>query len=762
MKSTIFVVLICSSVLAIHADPIDKCSVASSCDACLAEPTCAWCFDPQTISTPRCLDPASHYIGTSESVCREEYLYHPMNLIAHLKARDFRYLPAHSASSSSYSERNFISPEHVRASIRIGNEIRLNTNYVVNEDFPVDIYLVMDMRNPRENKNQQLNSLAWSIVDAMRNITSDFRVGLGYISGSSRPIIHHTSMSIDRSALLHSVEQLVAGELPVSEGAPLGAIVETACSGNIGWRPQSQKIIVFATDRDYEGHHSDNHVNVRQTNTGFTSHICSRDFNSQSIQTVYQPSEISDLLNEKQIHVVFVVTDNVAPTYQELGNLLGHSAVTRLSTDTSNVGNLLENLYMSLSLDIYLTDNSSNFLSVRYFTKCLTEVETETNECRGVKMGDRITFGIQLELLSCPANSKDWNQKLEIRPKNLNGHLTVDLKFYCACPVEIQGCSGNGHFVNGVCQCNGDYFGDNCECVGKKPTRNDCRANDTVVVDCSGRGTCVCGHCLCDERGNSEEHIYGRYCEIDNYSCARGSEEVCSGRGSCIHGECVCFEDWEGAVCNSKKKTCKSPTITAECSGHGTCENETCTCLESTVGRYYGEHCDKYELKQQGPECLGNGRLVNGQCVCNENYFGSQLEEVAVYVDSANVIFENVQMKKYMEDTVSVTTSPVIITTDFSVPGTVPVIVDDVFVLETGRVLRAIAAPTLTPAFSRHLTIRKYARDMASASVDNVNVSMTKLETATLDNIAQLSSKFHKMNLQIETRTLTEMILNFM
>lgn len=43
------------------------------------------------------------------------------------------------------------------------------------------------------------------------------------------------------------------GERMVSVGAPLGAIVKTVCSDTIGWRSKSQKIIIFATDSNYEG-----------------------------------------------------------------------------------------------------------------------------------------------------------------------------------------------------------------------------------------------------------------------------------------------------------------------------------------------------------------------------------------------------------------------------------------------------------------------------------------------------------------------------
>lgn len=34
-----------------------------------------------------------------------------------------------------------------------------------------------------------------------------------------------------------------------------------------------------------------------------------------------------------------------------------------------------------------------------------------------------------------------------------------------------------------------------------------CRPDNTTLVDCSGRGSCVCGQCECERRGNPDEVI---------------------------------------------------------------------------------------------------------------------------------------------------------------------------------------------------------------------------------------------------------------
>lgn len=103
-----------------------------------------------------------------------------------------------------------------------------------------------------------------------------------------------------------------------------------------------------------------------------------------------------------------------------------------------------------------------------------------------------------------------------------------------------------------------------------------CRDN-TTSVDCSGRGSCVCGVCQCESRPNPEEvrfldiffqgvylfiflffkEISGQYCECDNFSCERNNGILCSGldHGICKCGICQCLPGWTGDSCNCKSST---------------------------------------------------------------------------------------------------------------------------------------------------------------------------------------------------------------
>lgn len=62
----------------------------------------------------------------------------------------------------------------------IADEVqRINFQYAQAEDYPVDLYYLMDLSKSMEDDKDKLSSLGNRLAETMQNITSNFRLGFG-------------------------------------------------------------------------------------------------------------------------------------------------------------------------------------------------------------------------------------------------------------------------------------------------------------------------------------------------------------------------------------------------------------------------------------------------------------------------------------------------------------------------------------------------------------------------------------------------------
>lgn len=112
---------------------------------------------------------------------------------------------------------------------------------------------------------------------------------------------------------------------------------------------------------------------------------------------------------------------------------------------------------------------------------------------------------------------------------------------------------GNGEEICGICECDQGYSGLRCECNEQNAsvtTNSKSCIQPTAqnqYEDCSGRGICQCGVCHCHPRASVKEHVWGKYCECDDYSCPFADQQICSGpdHGDCHCGVCQCRPGWQ-------------------------------------------------------------------------------------------------------------------------------------------------------------------------------------------------------------------------
>lgn len=137
---------------------------------------------------------------------------------------------------------------------------------------------------------------------------------------------------------------------------------------------------------------------------------------------------------------------------------------------------------------------------------------------------------MSVELPGCLSGSR----RFSLKPVGLQETLEIELESLCSCecgrPPEADNSSqcteGQGTFRCGVCECQPGFSGAECECNEESALLSNCAANNESDI-CSGQGQCYCAECVCDT--SSFGHIYGPYCECDDYSCVRFRGELCGG-----------------------------------------------------------------------------------------------------------------------------------------------------------------------------------------------------------------------------------------
>ncbi|KOC60198.1 Integrin beta-PS [Habropoda laboriosa] len=600
---------------------MNPCISKQTCHECIQTPHCAWCAAPK-FSEKRCFLPN---INTKIfATCPAEYTWNPDNVFSMIRHRnltkggyasggsnsyEYSYTNSSMFSSSSQSNRESSSssssasnrrqeavqiwPQEVNLKLRINEAHRMTFAYSQAEDYPVDLYYLMDLSKSMEDDKKKLSDLGQLLVESMSKITSNFRLGFGsfvdkvvmpYVNTMPKSLIEPCdgcaapygyknimTLSQDTSHFANLVRNAsVSGNLDAPEGGFDAIMQAIACRRQIGWREKARRLLVFSTDAGFHYAGDGKLGGIVKPNDGECHLDLSGLYTHSSLQDYPSISQINLKVKQNAINIIWAVTEEQINVYKRLTKHVEGSFAGKLSDDSSNVVELIREQYDAISSSVEMKDTASSAVKVKYFSKCLgTGPLIETSKCDGLKVGTKVEFTAEIEVTSCPENRSEWNQKFDIYPVGINETLTVNLEMLCDCECEREGAM-------------------------YEPKSSEC--NGVGTLKC-GRGTCACGQCECEERENPEEIISGHFCECDNFSCDRDQGHLCSNHGTCECGQCVCNAGWTGPSCNcrSSNETCIAPGTTngVLCSGHGDCICGECFCHEEGNTRYSGKHCNK-------------------------------------------------------------------------------------------------------------------------------------------------------------------------
>jgi len=571
---------------------------------------------------------------SSRVQCSKDHLVNPNNIYNIFQDDELR-------KSSFNREPVQLRPQHVKLSLRVNEAYEMKFFYEQAMDYPVDLYYLMDLSQSMKDDKEKLSALGDLLSETMQNLTSNFKLGFGsFVDKTVMPYVstvpqklqepcdgcaapygykHHMTLDTKTSDFAREVKRAqVSGNLDAPEGGFDAIMQAVVCKNEIGWRDKARKLLVFSTDAGFH-YAGDGKLGGIVTPNDGKCHMENNMYTHSTILDYPSVSQINKVVKENSVNLIFAVTDSELKIYEQLSAAVEGSSVGRLSNDSSNVVQLVVAQYEAITSVLEMKDNATGNVKVTYFSSC-TDANgplRQTNKCSGLKVGSKVSFTAKIEVLKCPKDPREWNQRFQISPVGINESVLVDLEMICNCACEQAGnlgyeenspqCDGVGTYKCGVCQCPADYFGRNCECSAANINfqgewEAGCRSDNTTQTLCNNRGDCICGKCECLTRENPEEVVSGEFCECDNFSCDRHHGLLCSGpdHGECVCGRCVCNSEWDvpgysACECRASNETCITPYgkyINQLCSGHGTCECGECKCEETEEGQYSGRYCE--------------------------------------------------------------------------------------------------------------------------------------------------------------------------
>ncbi|XP_052388324.1 integrin beta-8-like [Carassius gibelio] len=605
-------------------------SFVSTCEDCLRRgPECAWC------SQERFLDGAhaSQRCGSVSDLrvrgCDEAFIQNP-NVKVEVNA---------SISSTQ------VSPREINIHLRAGGEVSFVVEVHQLERYPVDLYYLVDVSASMQDNLDRLKTAGLALSHLMKEHSSDFRVGFGsFVDKPVSPYIDvHPSKLLNPCSdyevhcrpahgfihvlpITHNMteftrviqEQRISGNMDTPEGGFDAMLQAAVCQKDIGWRPEAKRLLLVMTDQP-------SHLALDSKLAGIVvphDGRCHLEDNIYSQTTTMEHPTIAQLaekLLENSVYSIFAVDQVQYQWYEDLLDLIPGSYVGRLFPKASNLKDLVVQAYKKLlsdvELQIELEDAQAPRFRVNVTALCPDgSTASGSTKCSSVQPKQTVFFRVTVGMSCCPAEGTDRDVLMSVRPVGFNESVTVRIRQDCGCVCTETG------------RCRDDP--DPSPCPDETAV---CRADRSEPV-CSGRGVCRCGTCVCDSSrlGN----IYGKFCEMDDFSCPYVKGLVCGGHGQCVSGECVCLPGWTGETCDCPVSTesCVSDDGLI-CGGWGKCVCGKCVCDDSRRSGALCEKCPICDSSCQSHWSCVNCHLSNGlgsdaKQRCNHSCAASSVEYV--------------------------------------------------------------------------------------------------------------------------------------
>ncbi|XP_074840751.1 integrin beta-8 isoform X2 [Carettochelys insculpta] len=544
-------------------------SNAVTCTTCLAVgPECGWCAQEDFMAEATQKGRCDMVFNLIKKGCRSEFIENPA---------------IHVTVSSDHKANTQVTPGQVSIQLRPGGEASFTLKVHPLEKYPVDLYYLVDVSASMHNNIEKLNSVGSDLSKKMANISLDFRLGFGsYVDKTVSPYIsihperihnqcsdykldcmpphayiHVLSLTDNIAEFKNAVnKQKISGNIDTPEGGFDAMLQAAVCQSHIGWRKEAKRLLLVMTDQ--------------------TSHLA-------------LDSKLAGIVipNDGNCHL----KDNVyiKATSMDLLPLLPGTVARQIESQATNLNDLVVDAYQKLISEVKIqVDNQIQDLHVNITAICPDgSKKTGMEGCKDVAYNEEVLFNVSVAMKGC--GTTGGRKYVMIKPIGFNETTIINIYKNCACNCEDSARHKR------ICAEETFLDGENTHCEDTNCSSNEdmfpserCKLHPDQPI-CSGQGDCISGKCLCHKTKLGK--VYGKYCEMDDFSCPYYLGNLCAGNGECESGKCKCFRGWEGDRCQCSSLSTKQ-CINSKgqiCSGRGACVCGKCECTDP---RSFGRLCE--------------------------------------------------------------------------------------------------------------------------------------------------------------------------
>ncbi|CAN2389826.1 extracellular matrix protein binding [Pristimantis euphronides] len=579
----------------------NKCwsSNAATCTQCLAlGPDCGWCtqedFMVDSIESERC----DTVLNLKSKGCRADAIEHPSVQLQITSGKE--------ANSQ-------VTPAEVSVHLRPGASANFLLKMQRLEKYPLDLYYLVDVSASMIASIEKLNAIGSDLSQKMADFSHDIRFGFG--SFVDKPVSPYISIRPDRLKNQCSVfqrncmpphgyihvlsltsnitefkqivsKQKISGNIDDPEGAFDAMLQAAVCHKEIGWRKEAKRLIILMTDQTSHLALDSKLAGIVVPNDG-SCHLKDNVYTRASDMEHPSLGFLGEKLADNHVYGLFAVRGDAFNWYKGLLPLLPGTDAKKLDATTSNIKDVVVEAYQALLSEMRIqVDNPMKGIYVNITAICPDGARRSGIEgCRNVQSSDKVFFNVSITMDTCDVEG--GHNYIVLKPIGFNETAKIKIHRSCTCQCN----NPLRHREKCVTEVHPDCPGAPCidgNCSsGEKGYQSENCKQSASESECSGRGSCLCGKCYCSKTKLGK--IYGRYCEMDNFSCPYNLGKLCSGNGECSNGDCKCHSGWEGdrCQCSSSKKHCMDSNGLI-CSGRGTC---TCGKCECTNDKSFGPLC---------------------------------------------------------------------------------------------------------------------------------------------------------------------------